>query len=260
MNFDKYKLEGLNLVNRYRPIVTKEEKKELQTLYKNNNKDKAINWRDANLEKVRSYQKKFKINNKEQRIINDKVKYTCECGSICSIGGKSFHNKTKKHKQYKIDNIVVIKEKLDREEYKKQYRLKNKDKKKQTDKQYAIKNKDKIKENKRLYTIKTTEKRKQNNIDNKEKNKQYNIDNKEHRKQYREDNKDKIKELKRLYTIKTKEKRRQYCIDNKDKITQQRKIYDMVKYTCECGSTIRKSEKTPHNKTIKHIKYLATLI
>mgnify|MGYP003650672997 CR=1 FL=1 len=98
--FDKYKLEGLNLVNKNRPIVTKEEKKELQTIYKNNNKDKAINWKNANLEKVRNYKKKFKINNKEQRKIKDKVKYTCECGSICSIGNKSHHNKSQKHQKY----------------------------------------------------------------------------------------------------------------------------------------------------------------
>ena len=133
--FDKYKVEGLNLVNRYRPIVTKEEEKE-------------------------------------------------------------------QDKQYKIDNKDKIKEQD------KQYRIDNKDKRKQYTKQYNIDNKDKLNERE---------------------------------KQYRIDNKDKIKERKK-----------QYKIDNKEKIKE--------KYTCECGSTIRKFGKQRHNKSQKHLDYLKTII
>ena len=148
--FDKYKLEGLNLVNKNRPIVTKEEKKELQTQYGINNKVKIL-------------------------------------------------------------------------EYAKQYNINNKKKILESSKQHYIKNKERIKE-----------KHKQNYIKNTEKYKQYRID-----------NIDKIKEVSK-----------QYYIDNKNKIKERHSI----PYTCECGSTLRKNDKPRHNKTKKHIKYLATLI
>ena len=44
----------------------------------------------------------------------------------------------------------------------------------------------------------------------------------------------------------------QYYQDNKERINERKNI----KYTCSCGSCIRKGEKAKHEKTKKHIKFL----
>ena len=77
--FDKYKKEGLNIVNKYRPIRTPEEKKQ----YENENEKKTI-WNENNKEKIKIYKKTYKIKNKEIIREKDKIKITCECGSIIS--------------------------------------------------------------------------------------------------------------------------------------------------------------------------------
>ena len=82
--------------------------------------------------------------------------------------------------------------------------------------------------------------------------KQYYQDNKdkikEHQKQYRERNKDKIKEYKKEYS-------KQYYEQNKDTILTKLK----EKITCECGSTINKSEIARHRRSKKHIHYINLL-
>lgn len=83
---------------------------------------------------------------------------------------------------------------------------------------------------------------------------------KEYNKKYRETNEDKIKLRKQLYYQKNKEKNKEifklrgkkYREKNKEKINLKAK----EKYTCDCGSTIRKSDKTRHNKTKKHLKFI----
>mgnify|MGYP003678779793 CR=1 FL=1 len=49
--FDKYKKEGLNIVNKIRPIVEKEEKVKLRKIYNDNNKDKLKQYRELNKDK-----------------------------------------------------------------------------------------------------------------------------------------------------------------------------------------------------------------
>ena len=73
--------------------------------------------------------------------------------------------------------------------------------------------------------------RKEYLVDNKEKIKDLN-------KQYKEENKDKIKVLKKQYYIENIEKHK-------------------IKYTCECGSTSCFTTKLRHEKTHKHLTYLA---
>ena len=105
-----------------------------------------------------------------------------------------------------------------------------------TDKEYRKDNRDKIK---------------QYRSDNKEKifeyTKQYRLDNKDKlcvcNKQYRENNKEKISELKK-----------QNYQTNKDAILQKGK----EKFTCECGSIVRSDNRSRHQKSLKHLKYLAT--
>ena len=60
---------------------------------------------------------------------------------------------------------------------------------------------------------------------------------KEQQKKYREANEEKIKEY-----------QQEYNQTNKEKLKQ--------KITCQCGSTYRKSDKTQHERSIKHIQFM----
>ena len=86
--------------------------------------------------------------------------------------------------------------------------------------------------------------------------KQYREDNKEQIKQYRQDNKEVILELHKQYREnnkeKVKEQYKQHYQNNKEIILEQAK----VKYTCECGSTLRISDKLRHEKTKKHQSFI----
>jgi group I intron endonuclease len=48
--------------------------------------------------------KKFYEEHKKNILEKQKIKITCDCGTICSIGTKARHNKSKKHQDY-INNI-----------------------------------------------------------------------------------------------------------------------------------------------------------
>jgi len=93
---------------------------------------------------------------------------------------------------------------INKKQYQKEYREKNKDKIKEVGKEYREKNKDKIKEVKKEYYEK----------------------NKDKIKEYREKNKDKIKEVKKEYREKNKDKikevGKEYYEKNKDKIKESR--------------------------------------
>lgn len=52
----------------------------------------------------RERSKLFYHSHKEEILKKMKIKFTCECGTICNIGDKSRHNKSKKHQDY-INNI-----------------------------------------------------------------------------------------------------------------------------------------------------------
>ena len=78
----------------------------------------------------------------------------------------------------------------------------------------------------------------------------------EKKKEYREKNKvaisEKGKEYYREHKVAICEKKKNYREKNKVAISEKRS----KKYTCECGSTIRKSSKSQHEKTKKHMKFL----
>jgi hypothetical protein len=78
-------------------------------------------------------------------------------------------------------------------------------------------------------------------------------------KEYRMENKDKISEKMKEYCEKNKEtlnqKKKEYYEQNKTAYNEKRK----EKFTCDCGSTIRKSDHLAHNKSAKHQKYLLTI-
>jgi hypothetical protein len=85
--------------------------------------------------------------------------------------------------------------------------------------------------------------------------KEYYEDHKEEIKQYYEDHKKEIREYQKEYNENHKEEQKQYYEKNKEQILQKAK----EKYECECGSTIRKSDKTTHQKSKKHQNYLSSL-
>ena len=81
----------------------------------------------------------------------------------------------------------------------------------------------------------------------------------EHRKEYRTENAVKIAEQKHNFYENNKEKiaeqHHNNYENNKEKIAEKGKI----KFTCECGSTLRISDKSAHFRTLKHINYCQSL-
>ncbi len=71
-------------------------------------------------------------------------------------------------------------------------------------------------------------------------------------KEYRNYYKDKIQKYWDDNKETLSEKAREYRRQNKETLSEKKKI----KYLCECGSTIRKSDKKQHNNTIKHQNYI----
>jgi hypothetical protein len=86
--------------------------------------------------------------------------------------------------------------------------------------------------------------------------KEWYIENIEKIKQYRENKKEEHTEYCKNYYIvnkdKLKDNAKQYRKDNKDIISEK----DKIKFTCECGSILRKTDKARHNKTSKHLKHI----
>ena len=104
---------------------TEQDRKEYQKEYYQANKDKnkehTQEYQRANKEKIRQYQKEYRQANKEklkeqkkeyyqankQKILEqNKEKIECECGSIVCRSDIAQHNRTKKHSDYKLNNLV----------------------------------------------------------------------------------------------------------------------------------------------------------
>lgn len=115
----------------------------------------------------------------------------------------------------------------EKNQYDKEYRIKNKEKVSKQQKKWYDNNKKKKKEYNRKYRIKNKEKIKQHqqqyNLDNKEKSEEYYEENKEkilaRSKQYYEDNKEKILESGKIYRA-----------NNKDKIKRRGWSYNLKQY------------------------------
>ena len=107
------------------------------------------------------------------------------------------------------------------------YREQNKEKRAQYNKEYCEKNKEEISQQRKLFY---------------EENKQKILIDK---KTYYKDNKEKI-------ALKKKE----YYEKNKEKINEINEKKRKVKYTCDCGSTLRKVDKNRHEKSKKHQNFL----
>jgi hypothetical protein len=83
---------------------------------------------------------------------------------------------------------------------------------------------------------------------NKIKNKIYRDNNKEKITEYRDNSKEKIKEYRDNNKEKIKIRNKNYRDNNKEKMKE--------KITCECGSIIKKVDKSTHEKSIKHCQFI----
>jgi len=63
-------------------------------------------YNQANKEKFKEYYQEYKQANKERIKERDKQKIECECGSIVRRRDITRHNRTKKHSNYKLNNLV----------------------------------------------------------------------------------------------------------------------------------------------------------
>tara|TARA_R110000803_G_scaffold27976_5_gene65025 strand:- start:541 stop:1086 length:546 start_codon:yes stop_codon:yes gene_type:complete len=96
--YDKYKKECKEVfLNKNKPILTEEEKKEYKNEWMKNNKEKY----DKYIKEYRKHNKKYYKDryqeHKEEILKQSKIKITCECGSIVCKAGLFKHKKTKKH-------------------------------------------------------------------------------------------------------------------------------------------------------------------
>jgi len=86
--------------------------------------------------------------------------------------------------------------------------------------------------------------------------KEYRQDNKEKIKEYYQDNKETLLQKQKEYNEANKEKKKEYMKEykeaNKEVILQKAKI----KYTCDCGSELRKDHITRHERSMKHIAFI----
>ena len=60
-------------------------------------------------------------------------------------------------------------------------------------------------------------------------------------------------EYQRQYYKEHKEERRQYDKEHKEEIEERRRKI----YTCECGTTLQHRQKASHNRSQKHLKFIA---
>ena len=138
------------------------------------------------------------------------------------------------HIKYQNQLCGIIEEPKIITEEEKEEKLKNL---RQKQKEYREKNADKIKEFKKKY-----------NEENKEKIK-------EQTKKYYEEHKEEIKEQNKENEEKIKEYKDEWYKKNKEKVLQKQKEL----FACECGSEIRSSGKTEHNRSSKHQQYINSL-
>jgi len=128
--------------------------------------------------------------------------------------------------QATLNDRMVTRGYMTREEYVKQHKEEYKDYYKEWQKQYYQSNKDHYKEYNKQY---------------KEEHKDYYN---EYNKQYREEHKDLIKEQKKQY---------------REKNQEQLRAQANQKHDCQCGGKYTNTNKANHSKSIKHQQYLDTL-
>ena len=89
---------------------TEQDRKEYQQEYRQANKQKIKEqikeYRQANKDKIKEQKKEYYQANKEKILEQNKEKIECDCGSIVRRSDIAQHNRTKKHSDYKLNNLV----------------------------------------------------------------------------------------------------------------------------------------------------------
>jgi hypothetical protein len=97
--FDK-----LECCNQKKPYRSKEQKKEYDKIYCEDNREHRIEvkkiYREKNREQIIEKKKEYYEQNREQILEKCKEKYTCNCGSTLRKNEKTRHEKTKKHQLF----------------------------------------------------------------------------------------------------------------------------------------------------------------
>jgi len=86
--------------------ANKEKIKEHMQEYYQANKEKLKEHYQAKKQKISEQNKEYYQANKQKISERDKQKIECECGSIVSRGYIAQHNRTKRHSNYKLNNLV----------------------------------------------------------------------------------------------------------------------------------------------------------
>ena len=94
---ERFYMETIECINKYRPIRTKEDKAQEQKQYEINHKESLLKYRFDNKEKINGRSKQYYENNKEKILEKMKEKITCECGCIITRSNIGQHRKSKKH-------------------------------------------------------------------------------------------------------------------------------------------------------------------
>ena len=104
---ERYYIENLDCINKRRPIITDDERKEQQ---KEQSKKQHVNRPIEYKKEKQIYDKSYREKNAEKKRLNDKAYYEknkeeiiCECGCSISKFNKSRHIKSKKHQTLMLD-------------------------------------------------------------------------------------------------------------------------------------------------------------
>ena len=101
---ERYWIEKMGCVNKYKPMRTKEDNMESTKRYNENNKDKVKetqqNYREKNREVINKKALERYYLNKDSILDYQSQKHICECGVNYTQHHKSRHQKSKKHQRW----------------------------------------------------------------------------------------------------------------------------------------------------------------
>ena len=92
--------------NGYTEQDRKEYSQEYYQANKQQKKEKMKEYRQKNKEQRQEYDQEYRQKNKERIKERNKQKIECECGSIVCRSDISTHKRSKKHSDYKLNNLV----------------------------------------------------------------------------------------------------------------------------------------------------------
>ena len=92
--------------NGYTEQDRKEQKKAYYQATKEQRKEYRREYQQTNKERIKEYKQEYQQTNKERIKEHKSQKIVCDCGSIVSMRDIAKHKRTKKHSDYKLNNLV----------------------------------------------------------------------------------------------------------------------------------------------------------